>query len=322
MIRSVLIVGLGQIGVGYDLHLDANLHVYSHARAFNSHPAFRLIGGVDPNARQRDVFTNAYGCPAFSELAAALEYRQPDVVVLAVPTSLHAGTLQQVLDQSRPSAILCEKPLSYSVGEARVMTQICLAHGVSLYVNYMRRSDVGVVEIKRRLDAGEIAGPVKGVVWYSKGFLHNGSHFFNLLEYWLGTMQGFLELNPGRHWNKTDREPDVQIRFERGTVVFLAAWEEAFSHYTVELLSPSGRLRYEKSGKLIQWQSLHPDGFLEGYSVLADPEFLVSGMDRSQLQVVEQLANGLDGRDAHLCSGVEALFTLESMNRVLEGYSK
>ena len=24
--------------------------------------------------------------------------------------------------------------------------------------------------------------PVKGVVWYSGGFLHNGSHFFNLLE--------------------------------------------------------------------------------------------------------------------------------------------
>src|SRR5436190_18383757 len=33
------------------------------------------------------------------------------------------------------------------------------------------------------------------------------------------------------------RSPDVYLEFERGRAVFLAAWEEAFSHYTVEVRS-------------------------------------------------------------------------------------
>jgi predicted dehydrogenase len=319
MTRSVLIVGLGQIGIGYDLDLDPCAHVYSHARAFQVHPAFELIGGVDPDAGKRETFSRSYGCPAFGELAEALRQRRPDIVVLAMPTSLHAEALQEVLALSQPHAILCEKPLSYTMDEAEMMVNTCAARHIKLYVNYMRRSDVGVVEVRRRLDVGDIAAPIKGVAWYSKGFLHNGSHIFNLLEYWLGPMHDFLTLDSGRRWGEADQEPDVQVRFERGTVVFLAAWEEAFSHYTVELLSQSGRLRYEQGGKFIQWQPLQADKFFQGYTVLGNPQVLASGMERSQLQVTEQLARALEGRDAHLCSGMEALHTLNSMTRVLEG---
>jgi len=50
--RSVLIVGLGQIGMGYDLGLPPQ-NVLSHARAFQNCPGFRVIGGVDPDPKER-----------------------------------------------------------------------------------------------------------------------------------------------------------------------------------------------------------------------------------------------------------------------------
>jgi predicted dehydrogenase len=322
-LNTVLIVGLGQIGMGYDLHLDPATYIYSHARAFSRHPHFRLMGSVDPDVQRRQMFGETYHAPAFPDVEAALDVLHPDVVVLAVPTPQHGSTLQRVLRRSRPQIVLCEKPLSYDVAEAREMVETCAAVGVRLYVNYIRRSDPGAIEIKRRIQCGELGAPMKGVVWYSKGFLHNGSHYFNLLEYWLGAMRSGAILNDGRAWTADDQEPDIRVEFERGEAVFLAAWEEAFSHYTAELISPEGRLRYERGGSLIEWQSTIPNPEVPGGRTLAAAsERIESGMDRYQWQVTDQLAKILDDNPGHLCTGTEALATLTSMSRIMDGVPK
>jgi predicted dehydrogenase len=318
MSTTVLIVGLGEIGMGYDLHLDPTTHIYSHSRAFSQHPKFNLVGGVDSDKQKCQTFTRTYGCTAYVDLETALEQHQPELVIVAVPTLYHSQTLQRVLERSQPKIILCEKPLSYNPEEARDMLKACATRDIKLYVNYMRRSDPGVIEIKRRIMAGEFDVPIKGVVWYSKGFLHSGSHFFNMLEFWLGKMQDSAVINRGRLWDDADPEPDVHVTFEFGNIMFLAAREEAFSHYTVELLSPNGRLRYEQGGELIQWQLTQPDPYFQGYTILSTkPETISSDMNRYQWHVAEQLARVLDGQEAHLCSGTDALHTLKNMKQIL-----
>src|SRR4026207_202026 len=68
----VMIVGLGRIGMEYDLELDPSRYVYSHARAFSQHPAFRLVAGVDPAPERRRMFEAAYGGDAQEHLDVAL----------------------------------------------------------------------------------------------------------------------------------------------------------------------------------------------------------------------------------------------------------
>ncbi len=321
MTLGTLVVGLGQIGMGYDLHLESTNRIYTHCRAFSQHPAFHLMGGVDPDAQRRQVFQQNYRCSTYADVDASLCQQEPDLVVIASPTRFHGDILRRVLSQSQPKVVLCEKPLSLDVEEARTMVQDCSAQGVSLYVNYMRRSDPGVIEIKRRLAAGPIETPIKGVAWYSKGFQHNGSHFFNLLEYWLGSMESAQVLASGRLFEDADPEPDVRVGFRRGSIVFLAAREEAFSHYTIELVASNGRLRYEQGGQQIVWQAARPDPTFRGYTVLsAEPETIASGMELYQWHVAEQLAAAFDGREYYLCSGAEALATLFSIQRIIDDY--
>jgi predicted dehydrogenase len=318
MAFGTLIVGLGQIGMGYDLHLDPQTYVYSHARAFSQHPRFRLAAGVDPNPGNRRQFEQTYQTPAYVDLETALHACQPDVAVLALPTPLHRETLHHLLALSAPKAILCEKPLAYGLDESRQMTSACEARDTQLFVNYMRRSDPGALEIKRRLETGEIAGPIKGVVWYSKGLLHNGSHFFNLAEYWLGPVRSTRMIDCGRDWDGHDPEPDIQVKFERGTLTFLAAREEAFSHYTMEIVAANGRLRYEHGGRLIGWQPAMPSPTFKGYAGLsADSERIDSGMNRYQWHVAEQLTAALEQRPFHLCTGAQALTTLETLHAII-----
>lgn len=317
MIYRALVVGLGQIGMGYDLTLDPASWVLTHARAFQQHPRFMLEGGVDFDPARCRLFSERYGVPAWTSVRDALVQVKADVAVVATPTANHMMTVRDLLDAGSPRAVVCEKPLAFKPEEGAAIEQLCRDRRCALFVNYMRRSDPGVVEIARRLQAGEIRSPLRGVAWYSKGLIHNGSHFFNLLQYWLGVHKGFKIIRPGRLWAGEDPEPDLEVEFERGIVNFLAAREEDFSHYTVELIAPNGRLRYEDAGRTILWQPAVPDPSIAGYTVLQPtPEAIISDMQRSQWNVADQLAEALDGRSAHICDGVEGLRTLEALSAI------
>jgi predicted dehydrogenase len=242
---------------------------------------------------------------------------RPDVVAVATPTRTHAAVIESILAAGSPTAILCEKPLGSDQTAARSIVEAARKRECLVFVNYIRRAEPGALEVKRRLSDGRIGHPVKGVVWYSNGLFNNGSHFLNLLQDWLGEVLGHRLVASGRMSGETDPEPDVMVRFARGEVCFLAAREEHFSHCTVELLAPNGRLRYEQSGQLILWQQAIRDPVYRDYTVL-DPvgQTIQTDFARTQWHVADELAAALDGKPARLCSGDEALRTLESLTAI------
>jgi predicted dehydrogenase len=318
-VRSVLLIGLGNVAVGYDSHDSASGKVLTHARAFSRHPSFFLAGGVDPDDDCRSRFENGYGAPAYSEISKAMRELLPDVVVVATPTALHLKTVLAVLAEGQPQAMLCEKPLAYELAEAQKIANACAQHGCALYVNFLRQAEPGVAEIRARLVDGRIASPLKGVVWYSKGMFNSGVHFLNLLQDLLGEVMAVNVINPGRLWCGSDPEPDVEIAFAMGQVVFLAAREEDFFHNSIELVAPNGRLRYESGGALIVWQGVEEDARFKGYMRLSQlAETIPADFDHIQWHVAEQLAAALECRAAQLCSGVEALRTQKILDIIKE----
>jgi predicted dehydrogenase len=315
---NALLIGLGQIGMGYDMALAPETFVYSHARALSLHPAFNLVGAVDSGMVERSAFQDVYHAPAYSTIEQALDAHDADLVVIATPTMTHNDLLHKILDCQAPKAILCEKPLAYSLEESQEMLSLCAEKKVPLYVNYIRRSEPGALEVKRRIDCGEISGPVKGLVWYAKGFLHNASHSFNLLQYWLGKVKSFSIINAGRSLPHDDAEPDVRVVFEKGDMVFLAAKDENFSHNTIELIAANGRLRYESGGQCIEWNAIATDANLKSYTFLAEHvEEIPSKLNRYQWHVMEELAIALKNQPAHLCDGVQAFKTINDMHSIL-----
>jgi predicted dehydrogenase len=311
---KVLLIGLGQVGMGYDYDVTDPGVVSTHAKAFASHPDFELVGGVDPDPGARARFSERYGCFASSDLVESLNHICPDVVVVASPTEYHAEAVRLSLLHAKPKFILCEKPLAYSLEEAEAMVAACRKANCLLHVNYLRRVERGALEIKRRLEDGSIATPVKGVLWYTKGLLHNGSHFSNLLEFWLGPIKSFKIINAGRAWADEDIEPDIQVKFVFGEVSFLAAKEEHFSHHEIQLVAPNGCLRYEQGGAKILWQAATSDPSFPDYTVLSLPgEKIVTESLRLQWYVADNVSACLRGESSSLCGADAALQTLEAL---------
>jgi predicted dehydrogenase len=309
MTHTVAIIGLGNIGMMYDQHLSANDFVLSHARAFHLHSGFEMVRAVDPDPQLRDLFAKTYNFAAHSTIEDALAHTEPHVMVVASPTHTHSQIVDKILANYRPLAILCEKPLANEGAAAQAIVDACLDKQVPLYVNFTRRADPGVREVRARLQSGQIAMPFKAIVWYSKGLLHNGSHFADLLSFWFGPILAAKLITSGRAWADHDSEPDFQITFEGGSAIFCAAQEENFSHYTVEVVAANGRLRYEQGGA-ITWQAAVPHATLAGYRQLqSQPDLIKNDMNRYQYQVAEQLDRALNGATHTLCTGACAAET-------------
>jgi predicted dehydrogenase len=312
--KKCIVIGLGSIGMRYDLLTLDDTIIQTHTRAIELHPEFELIGAVDPAAELQHFFEYKFKKPAFATVQSALQQLCPDIVVISCPTVYHCSVIKEVINYSKPCLILCEKPLSYSLDEAEEIVKICEQAGIKLIVNYIRRSDVGVIEIKRRIADREIKGPFKGVCYYSKGFLHNGSHFFNLFQFWLGDILNHKILNNGPNLGPNDSEPDLFVSFDYGDIIFLSTWNESFAHHNIELVSQSGKLNYQFGGSLITWQASN----IDTVTSINEIEIIPNEIFRYQWNVLDNIAKMLTGKESFsLCNDKEAFQTLKQMNSII-----
>lgn len=144
-INSVLLIGLGNIGVGFDATNTAvNNNFLTHARAFSDHPNFSLLAGVDVDAVSRKRFEEIYSIPSYDNVRAALSSLSPDIVVVATPTDTHLQVINEIFLFGQPKVILCEKPLAYNLNDAEQIVEICKRYYCKLYVNFFRQTEPGV----------------------------------------------------------------------------------------------------------------------------------------------------------------------------------
>lgn len=304
--HRVLLLGLGQIGMGYDIHLPSETVVLSHSRAFHLNPDFCLSGAVDKDPAKREAFTQLYSAPAFSNIDEALQSLSPQVVVIATPTAQHEEATRTILLATQPAIILCEKPLANNLIEAQKIVEACRESGTQLYVNYIRRADSAVLTIKRMLETREIRGPFTGAATYGKDIVHNGTHMLDLLAFWFGfptpdsTKIGAESL---------DGRLDVTVQFECGEVMFKEPGLES-DDFAIKLNFTNGVLDYTASGSSVIWTA-------EGKR-----RKIMDSMDFYQLRVSEEISSAIKGVKPNLCSGEEAIKSLELARKIIEKVGK
>ena len=317
MTYKVLLIGLGQIGMGYDIGLAPQSRVATLARAFSEHPLFTLVGGVDIDEARLQLFRTHYHKLAYKTVKSALEETAPDVVAIAVPTAYHHQVFCETLRWGSVKAILCEKPLAYDLHHAEDMVQLAQNAGIRLYTNYMRRCDKGVVEVRRRILSGSIVAPLKGSCWYTKGIFNNGSHYINLLQYWLGEARGLELIGKRAAGDVVDPDVDLRMEFDLGEVYFHACDTAGYAHHSLELFASNGRLLYERGA--LTWQFAESDHHNARYITLSSSgEQIPTDLSRLQWLVADQIAKDLVGEMVTICTGIEGLSTIKILNQIRE----
>ena len=136
---SVVIIGLGNIGMLYDINLPKKKNILTHCNAFAQHPDFELIGGVETNSELRSSFEAEYQLPSSADLESLISENNfsPDVFVIATPTESHLSVINQIIATSNPIGILCEKPLAHDLEQAIEINRLCKDQNIKLFINFI-----------------------------------------------------------------------------------------------------------------------------------------------------------------------------------------
>jgi predicted dehydrogenase len=126
----------------------------NHARVYSELNEVELVGVADANPQQAERVGLRVGVRGYGSVEALLDEQRPDLVSIAVPTSEHLRVARLAME--RGIHVLVEKPIAATLDEAREM--ICLAetYKTILTVGHIERFNPAIIELKRRLDLGEL----------------------------------------------------------------------------------------------------------------------------------------------------------------------
>jgi predicted dehydrogenase len=126
----------------------------NHAAAYAALPNAKLVAVFDAAEDRAQKLASAQGARAYSSAEKLLAEEEVDIVDICLPTFLHEKFA--VMAARKGKHVLCEKPFALTAQAADSMIREAKAAGVKLMVAQVLRFWPEYVEIKRRLDRGEL----------------------------------------------------------------------------------------------------------------------------------------------------------------------
>ena len=320
-----LVIGAGKIAAGYDT--PQSKEILTHAHGFRSVPVFTLIGFVDRDLAQAEQAAAKWGGQAYASIRAAFADGPIDVVSVATPDETHAAVLKELAPFS-PRLIFCEKPLALSWTDAQAIQELYRHLPTEIQVNYLRRFVPEFRAVKQAIATGSYGRFLTGAGFYVKGFLHNGSHMVDLLQYWLGEFSNVQELSVRDNAedlfakefgmlnladSAVDEERSALLTFADGglfTIQSLAG--NPYWIFEMDLLFEHKRLRILDSGLSIQEYTLGENPVFPGTPEMQPQPICTTGLDRAMQYAMENIRDHLILGEPLLCPLDEALATLKT----------
>ncbi len=193
-------VGIGVVGAGF---IVRDCHLVAYAQA-----GFRVAGITSRTLDRAHEVARLRQIPrVYATVEEMLDDPAVEVVDIAVPPAFQPGVIDRVLAHPRRArGILAQKPLAFTLAEARRRVDQCGRSGVVLQVNQNMRYDHSVRAVRDLLDRGILGEPVLATIemraiphwmpWAQGGrslttFVMS-IHHLDTFRYWLGDPVGVL----------------------------------------------------------------------------------------------------------------------------------
>jgi predicted dehydrogenase len=138
---------IGVVGLGY---WGPNL-----ARNFSQMPEAELVWCCDADPQRHAKFAAQFPESRFTtELDDLLADDALEAVVVATPVPTHHAVARRVLDAGKH--VFVEKPLAWTVAEARELEALAAERGLTLMVGHLLRFHPGVVKLRQLIESGEL----------------------------------------------------------------------------------------------------------------------------------------------------------------------
>ena len=158
-----------------------------------------LIASVDRDIER----AKATGLPAYRDLGSMLADVQPDIVDIITPPDTHLDYIRTSLE-TRPKAIICQKPFCSNLEDARKAVGLSEAAGVPVIVHENFRFQPWYRAIKSQIDAGNL-GDVLQLTFRLRPGDGQGPDAYLDRQSYFQSMPRFLVHETAVHWVDTFR---------------------------------------------------------------------------------------------------------------------
>ncbi|MBD1379507.1 Gfo/Idh/MocA family protein [Metabacillus arenae] len=246
----VLLIGAGTMGK-------------VHANAYQEMENVKIVGIVDAQRNAAELIAAPMGLPVYPTLEEAMDSESSiDVVDVCVPTSLHKEFVIKAANLGKH--VICEKPLSRSLDDAKEMIDCCNEKNVMLFVAHVVRFFPEYQKAREVLENGNIGKP--GVVrtfrggafplsvndWYAD-FQNSGGlvldmiiHDFDYLRWCFGEVKRvYAKSLLGRGLARLDHAV-VTLRFENGVIAHVeGSWAHEGFKTSFEIAGSKGIIEFD-----------------------------------------------------------------------------
>jgi predicted dehydrogenase len=303
-----LIVGCGNIAGHFDAGRSGDWP-RTHAGAYTRDGRFELAACVEPDDARRSEFMRSWkvasGFRSMDE--AARGDGRFDVISICSPTASHAHDLRAALGL-QPKLIFCEKPATASAAETERLVAACRDARVDLAVNYTRRWDPAVADLKRGMEEGRW-GTLRSVVgYYNKGLMNNGSHLLDLLHLLLGPLHVIHVGKPIEDFFADDPTLPAWLETADGLPVHVACAHAAdFAFFELQLVFAHAVIAMEEGG--LHWRERPAADSAEfaGYRVPGEGVRRPGGYTQAMRRSIDNIFGAVQRREPLASTGESAL---------------
>lgn len=299
----VVIIGAGNIASGFDDPDSPD--ILTHAHACQSHPAFRLMGFYDRDYRKSIEAADKWGCQAYESLDDTM--KEAEVVCCCVPDKYHKQVLEEI-SSYRPKLVIAEKPLAATEAEGEILRRI-YGGRIPLLLNYSRRFLSEFQELRGEIR--QYGRFLKGIGYYGKGTLHNGSHMIDFLRFLFGTVEYDDVLHYAIHDLMGDPSKDFVLKIQGEPFYMLAIDSRIATVFEMDLFFEKARIRILDGGLWIETYRVKESDMYQGYYnyVFAKRESV--NYSNAMVGLLKNAEGFLDGREELICSLEDGLYVLQ-----------
>lgn len=192
-----------------------------------------LIGVCDIVAEKVNHFGELFGTSTFTNIEKLLLEIKPDIVVICTPNGMHAQ--HAILAMKSGAHVLCEKPMSIDVQDAKEMIEVSQQTSRHLLIVKQNRFNPPVQAIKKLLDENKLGRIMSFQIncfwnrneayyensWHGTKSLDGGSlftpfsHFIDLLYWYLGDIKSIQsKIGNFKHSSMIEIEDTGVVLFE------------------------------------------------------------------------------------------------------------
>ena len=293
-VKSALLIGAGKIGARYDSVARYDGPSLSHLRALQRSVDVETIDIVDPD---KNCLGELRGRPKVRNCFTTLKEKtlaDSDVIVIASPTSTHAGLLSLISEANTSGCpIICEKPTTSSESDLVVVKSLSSQFKSRIFVNYSRQWSKDHTQIVE-LIADQRLGALRFIrCVYDKGILNNGVHLIDLLRTLLGNQIDLAWIGDPVFDNGPEN-PTLSLKLTFGSVPVFIIGNDArnYSIFEMKFYFEGGTIELVDSGRELVEEKTKSHNIYQEYTVLEQTTRRTTDLTHAMDKMYQEILGG------------------------------